>query len=354
MTLLAVLYVYIAKIAVLRSMPSGEMNWFGSFALLVYVGLWMGLRDMEWRPAQLFVSWGWALLVPVVAVQLFGVFIRIHAYGLTATRVVSLACTGIGVFALVCAALRTSPRKVFAITALVAVILSITPANPIDAANLDQTMRLRHVVGAAGMVDQDGKVTPLPSGSALTDEQRQQVSSAWAYLRDSERGFIRNPLVEDLCEWSERVGFEELFGFAWTDGGEREGEGDAHSAWRFYEWRSGEASVDVSGFTQVYDLEGVNVQGSVYGLRPDDGYRLRLEWNDGTRVDVELAGLVDGLLQDPPPVAPGESSGEGYMSADDLRVDAGDGRVLALKKVSVELEEDRAIEATVEGWLLVP
>lgn len=112
--------------------------------------------------------------------------------------------------------------------------------------------------------------------------------------------------------------------------------------------------MDVSGFTQVYDLEGVNVQGSVYGLRPDDGYRLRLEWNDGTRVDVELAGLVDGLLQDPPPVALGESSGEGYMLADDLRVDAGDGRVLALKKVSVELEEDRAIEATVEGRLLVP
>ncbi len=347
--LLLVLYGYIAKIAVLRSMPVGEMNWFGSFALLVWAGLWCGLRDLSWPPARWFVRWGWALLVPVVAVQLLGVSIRLHAYGLTLLRCASLACTGLGIFALVMAALNRSPRIVWLAMAAAAVALCVLPTNVIDMANLSQTMRLRQALESAGMLDEDGLVR-TDHGDVPTDEQRERIVSAWDYLRYAERCYLVDPMVEDLRRRSEGQGFEELFGFPRTDVTE-----DASYDWHWIQFVADGASVDVAGFSRAYDLDDAERRDGRYPLTAQGGFVLDVTWEDGTSLEVDLSELVARMGEG---VDTGHGSpmldNEFEVGAEELRVPCDDGRVLALDRLELEIEQGEVTEATPQGLLLVP
>ena len=44
--LLAVLYLYIARIALIRILPSGQLNWFGCLVLLGTLFFWVGIRKI--------------------------------------------------------------------------------------------------------------------------------------------------------------------------------------------------------------------------------------------------------------------------------------------------------------------
>lgn len=350
--LLAVLYVYIAKIAVIREMPSGEMNWFGSFALLVWACLWVGLRDIDSQPARWFIRWGWALLVPVVAVQLVGVGIRLSAYGLTAPRCASLACIGVGIFALVLAALGRPPRQLFAVAAAVCLVVTVSPANILDMANLNQAMRLRSTLSELGGIGADGLVDAGGAGGVTsTEAQREHVTSAWDYLRTAERGYLSDPLVSDLLRRSATEDFESLFGFPHADAN-ADDRVETGPVWHLFEFQSSDASIGLDGFTRAYDLDMATV-GSTQ-LYASEGYRLTLSWSDGTGLDLSLSELMEGLTGDLPLIEPDAYSTAVTLPPSELRVELPDGRVLALQSVSVQTQ-DGAIdgEVTVSGLLLV-
>lgn len=352
--LLAVLYAYIAKIVVLRHMPSGEMNWFGSFALLIWACLWLGLRDWHTRPVRWFIRWGWALLVPVVVVQLVGVGIRLHAYGLTPLRCASLACIGVGIAGLVIAALGRPPRQLFLVAAVVCLVVTVSPANIVDMANLNQTMRLRATLSELGLIGDDGLVVGgRQKVVTVTEDQREQLTGAWFYLRTAERGYRSDALVDDLRVRSANESFEQLFGFSYaeTDGdGWRDDTGDAGPVQHRFEFLSADAATDVDGYTQAYNL--YDADGSTW-LSVSEDYRLLLFWDDGTELDVKLSELVEGLMKSPPAIGPDDYSAARTLPASELRVELGDGRVLALQQVRVEMEDGEVSEVFVDGLLLV-
>ena len=344
LVLLGVLYLYIGKIVATHTMPSGEMNWFGSFALLVYICLWLGLRDMEWSPAQKFVRWGWALLVPVVATQMVGVAIRFQAYGLTTARYAGMLCLAVGVVALVMGALDRSPRGLFALVALVALVGTVSPANVLDVPNLEQASRLTGALSSAGMIGEDGKSVPAADASAVSEAAKVQIESSWDYLCYADEGYFSNELVDDLRGRASNQGFEQIFGFERPDQEDESGRDDWHSI----SYQADEGSFEISGFSRAYDLDAAS-EGSTYDIDPQDGYVLRLAWDDGTKLEVSLEGLVEKL--------PADISNESMsvkLPAEDLRVDAGDGRVLALSLVALDVEGGEPALLMVEGLLLVP
>ena len=71
--LLAILYVYLGKIVVTGSMPSGKLNWFGSVALASYVFFWLSLRGSSNRFFRLFARWGWTLRYAGMAALTVGI-----------------------------------------------------------------------------------------------------------------------------------------------------------------------------------------------------------------------------------------------------------------------------------------
>ena len=342
--LLGVLYVYIAKIAVVCAMPSGEMNWFGSFALLVYIGLWLGLRDMEWVPAQRFVRWGWAMLVPVVVTQIIGVVIRFQAYGLTTARYAGMLCLAVGITALALGALDRSPRNLLAVATAVALMGAVSPANILDIPNLEQTSRLTNALADAGMLDAEGKATPATNGEKVSADVKEQIDSSWDYLHYVDEGYFSSTLVDDLRERAVDQDFEELFGF------KRPIDEDEarYSDWYRITFQAEGSSTAISGFSSAYDLDNVS-EGSCYDLEPQDEYKLSLVWDDGAKLETSLKDLVEAL-----PAGMTNESTIVEVPAEDLRVNVGDGRVLALSSASLEVENGEPSLLAVEGLLLVP
>ena len=178
--LLAILYVYLGKIVVTGSMPSGKLNWFGSVALASYVFFWLSLRGSSNRFFRLFARWGWALLLPVLAAQVVGIVIRYQAYGLSALRYAGMAALSVGIVALVLAALDRRPRGLFVYMAVAGLVFTVSPLNIVDVPVRNQEGRLRAALARNGLLEGDG--LRLKTDVRIPDEDAKIIVSAWKYL----------------------------------------------------------------------------------------------------------------------------------------------------------------------------
>ena len=178
--LLWILYMYLGKIAITCSMPSGKLNWFGSVAIAAYVFFWLSLRDSQRRFFALFVRWGWLLLLPVLAAQVTGIVIRYQAYGLTAPRFAGMVTLMFGVVALAMAATKRNPQWLFVSIAASGLLFTMTPLNIIDVPVWNQEMRLKAALERNGLL-QDGSLNLRP-GVNLSDTDAKTILGAWQYL----------------------------------------------------------------------------------------------------------------------------------------------------------------------------
>ncbi len=179
--LIVILYLYILKIIISWQLPVGRLNWFGSFALLFYVFFLLTVQKQSGPLQNLFCKYGAILLVPVLAVQLFAIYIRISAYGFTMLRYLSLAMIIAAVSFMV---IQMSPLKLehgFLVIAVLSVLVTVGPLNAIDVPIRDQQSRLRttlekyggYVEGKIKMIDPD-------------DSDREIIAGAYDYLKYSD------------------------------------------------------------------------------------------------------------------------------------------------------------------------
>ena len=259
--LICILYLYIIKIIFTRHMPSGAMNWYASFAVLFYIFHWLGLRMSENAWIKKFLRRGWIVLIPIVIVQVIGIYIRFTAYGLTTVRYVSIACLVVGIISLACIALNKSPRVILLASIVVTLIITITPANAIDIPYLNQVCRLKAALNTAGMLD-DGVVTPaekkINKGIAST------IHSSWDYLKDNKSFYLHDPVIEGLySEYEEGKTDEELFGYGYSY---MDGKEPTVSTYE-YKLERDTSYVDTSGYSKIYqDVI------SVFGYDLEDRY----------------------------------------------------------------------------------
>ena len=182
--LLGILYLYLGKIAWTRTMPSGELNWFGSVALAVYVFFWLALRDSSRPFFRLFVRWGWALLLPVLAAQVVGIVIRYRAYGLSTPRFAGMVTLSFGVFALALAALNRRPHVLFVFIAIAGIVFTVMPLNIIDVPIRNQEARLRAALARCGLLQ--GDALSLTPGVQIPADDAKVIVGSWRYLTDAD------------------------------------------------------------------------------------------------------------------------------------------------------------------------
>ena len=184
---LLILYVYILRIAVRWEMPSGEMNPYGMCALGFFTLLWLVLRGEEAPLAKWFSRFGGLLVLPVTAVQILGLFIRIRAYGLTPLRVASLVLVVLGILGVVWSLVKAPLRVYFLIAAGISLLMLSSPVNVIQVANLDQEVRLRRVLSKYSMILPDGSLSL--SAANPSEEDRSKIDSGFSYFRYAD-GFL--------------------------------------------------------------------------------------------------------------------------------------------------------------------
>ena len=156
--LLLVLYLYVGKIIGAGEMPVGTMNWYASFALLGFAFFFGTLAAQSRLPLfSRFLKWALLLFLPILAVQLYGVWLRYEAYGLTTLRYTSMICTFCGIYALAVAFLRRKPQQVYLCAAILALIFSLTPLNVVDVPRRNQEARLTQILTENNLL-QDGRI----------------------------------------------------------------------------------------------------------------------------------------------------------------------------------------------------
>ena len=156
--LLIVLYLYVGKIIGAGEMPVGTMNWYASFALLGFAFFFGTLAVQERLPLfSRFLKWGLLLFLPILAIQIYGVWLRYEAYGLTTLRYTSMICTFCGIYALAVAFLRRKPQQVYLCAAILALIFSLTPLNVVDVPRRNQEARLTQILTENNLL-QDGRI----------------------------------------------------------------------------------------------------------------------------------------------------------------------------------------------------
>lgn len=180
LVLLAILYGYIGKIFVTGVMPEGQMNWFASLAVFGWALAWFLFPEAEGRFFRGFLRWGSVLLVPVVAVQLLCVEIRVSAYGLTASRYAGLLCTAYGLAVMVRAALGGRRGLLYGLMAALCLFAAMGPGQMYRTAERDQQWRAQTVMERAGMM-RDGAIAA--AAEPLSPEDRARLVSAYRYLQ---------------------------------------------------------------------------------------------------------------------------------------------------------------------------
>ena len=180
--LIAVLYVYIGKIVITWQFPVGRLNWFGSLALLFYVLFYLGLVGEENEPQKLFVRYGGILLIPILAIQLYAIYIRVSAYGLTTLRYTSLLMILFAVLFIINSVIRRNQSWVFAAGCVIALLGCIGPLNIIDLPNRNQEARMYDVIDRYHLVE-NGRYVYRDN---ISEEDMEKLLGSYDYLKYSD------------------------------------------------------------------------------------------------------------------------------------------------------------------------
>lgn len=243
--LLVILYLYMGKIVYLGRMPEGMMNWFASFALLAYVLFYFCLSETgEARHQRWLMASGIALL-PVMAMQAYGVYIRCAAYGLTSARYASMGCDLFALCIVMAGIARRRTTLFYALAALLIFLFTLTPLNVIDIPVREQGNRLERILRENELL-QDGA---FRRDKTLDPAEEDALVSAYHYVLYSE-GAFRFPVAEKLSK-------DEQFRLFLDT---RCGAGDRISIFRDID------DVSVAGYSRMYrfHVNGFEPVGDVY------------------------------------------------------------------------------------------
>lgn len=318
--LLGILLCYILMIAIRWEMPVGQMNGLALTALSLFVVLRLTLTGEENRLAGWFVRWGAWLLLPVIAVQQVGVWMRYAAYGLTPLRYAGMMVTLLLVLVVAWACAQKRADWFFVAAAAVALVLTVSPINADNVARWEQESRLKRMLVAYEMYDTETGM--FSSNPDVPKEQQDDICSAAYYLRDLDnppKGSFAYALQQQLVdEDGERIFVQDLFDF-----------------------RTNERAV-----VKTYDVYGSNTGESVdvAGFRHAQWYSW---WHDFDETEQEEAPLVpvETLL------ACADFPTETLLTED---VQLPDGRTLRICYLYLKERNGEMVRLNLRGWLLTP
>lgn len=205
--LMVVLYVYLGKIIITQSMPSGQLNWFGSTAALLFVYFSFTLPQYDNKATNLFMRYGGLGMVPVMIMQAIAIYIRVNAYGLTTARWMSIVLFAVAVIFVCVSYFKRMHyiRHVILILVGAVLVTSIGPLNAVDVPVYEQSARLTRILTQNNML-KDGVVTPRKN---LSKSVKIKITSCYDVISRAKK---RPAYVKDqMVSFEKRFGFEPVY-----------------------------------------------------------------------------------------------------------------------------------------------
>lgn len=319
--LLAILYLYVAKIIYVWAIPVGMMNWFASLALLAFsVFFFFFANDARYSLLQRFLRWGLLLFLPILAVQAVAVWQRVEPYGLTVLRYTSIHCTIFGIFLLALAFLRRSPRPAFLVLALMVAAFTLTPLNIVDVPLRTQEARLWSVLEENDML-KGGEVV---ENSDLSPSESDKLLSAAEYLTDHKKtAFLETPGMSEVLA-------------------KQRGKQKREKTIEWFEFKTENPDcIPVASWQNAYLIGKPHVENGV----------LVVDKGDGTQEKFDIASYLKELLEY---ARKEDVNGTGKFTRE-LRIDVDENTCLWLQEVDLSVRNHKGgedVTAHVTGVLL--
>lgn len=252
LVLLAVLYFYLIKCLVTRSMPVGQINPFVSVATALFFIFYVCLEDK----VPFFKKWGNLLFLPLIPLQILAYAIRVNAYGFTESRVASLYYIIVSVVFCLLPFIRKGRymRAVYLLVALFLLAATWGPLNVISVTLRSQCGRVVRIFKTHGLYA-DGRIVPDGKGSLSLDEKA-AIVSAYDKLDDMNlKGREPSWWLEKGKDEDLSTHFQRLFGFEWSHNYFKDEDADINYSFS-YVMESGTAPcMDISGYSELYRFD---------------------------------------------------------------------------------------------------
>lgn len=208
--LIVILYIYLGKIIVTQKFPSGQLNWFASYASIIGIFLFLSLKQYfdENAIVKWYVKLFGYILLPIIAMQCIAYGIRFSNYGLTSARYISIVLIGVSIVTAIVSLIRRGKHVpyVLFLLALCSLITTTGYFNLYDAPVREQESRLNRVLKDNSMIDNNNKII----AKADVDTQTKiKITSSYDYI--VRVGYKNFTLLKDNSAQS--LTFKQLFGF---------------------------------------------------------------------------------------------------------------------------------------------
>ena len=180
--LIGILYLYILKTIIIHKMPVGRFNWFGCFALLFFILFYLTVNDEDGIVQQKFKQYGAFMMLPILAIQILGIYIRVSSYGLTLARFLSILFIISAVVFLVLVIAKKPVKYYFLCVAMMALVFTCTPFNVVDIPVFNQEQIIKNELTKAGALKGD----EIDETVKISPESLQRINSAYSYIKDSD------------------------------------------------------------------------------------------------------------------------------------------------------------------------
>jgi len=210
--LITILYAYLGKILITFSFPSGQINWFASFASLLFIFFILTLEPYknENKFAKIFVSFGGFVLIPIIIVQFISIYIRYFHYGLTSLRYVSIVLNLIALIFTIISLIKNGKyvKQMLVVLIAATLLLTVTPLNIHDVPIYEQTARLVNILKKNNMIE-SGKITD--KFVSIAKEEKIKITRVYDYLYST---YDKRSKFPDILDSTGKKSFENIFGFS--------------------------------------------------------------------------------------------------------------------------------------------
>lgn len=239
--LILILYGYLGKIIITRQFPSGQLNWFASFASLIGIFLFLAIK--QYAQSNKMAKWytklfGYVLL-PIIVMQCIAYGIRFSNYGFTSARYLSAVLIGISIVTAVLSFIREG-KYISYILFLIAICSLLTTTgylNLIDVPIYEQNARLTRILQAQNMLNHGNEIIPK---SDLAQEVKNKIESAYQYIKKED--IKKSALLKN----TEGQTFQQIFGFEATS--------NFRNQSTYVHYESKEQQLNIQGYRTLIDI----------------------------------------------------------------------------------------------------